>query len=328
MTRPKRIDEPGMWHHVMNRGIAKRMLFEVRHDMQDFCSLLGESVERGEIEVHAFALMGNHYHLLVRSVAGELGVALQRIQTGYSRKFNRERRRDGPLMRGRYQDKVIGSLAHRRAVVSYIDRNPVSAGLVPKPGDYPYGSARAYLHPNEKSFDWLERSWIEEVVSQSTDEGVFTPDGYSEVFGRAPEALSRVIEAQWRGKAHPELDDLVRASPRRVQSWMQYKAQLADGTSIGAVLVDFEAVHAAVDMARAELEKPWRIGRRDAWCLVSAGLERELCGATLADIGLHASVSVTAAQRRVRDHRRLLLSSGEYLARSADVAHRALALWR
>ncbi len=144
MARKPRNDAPGHWFHVMNRGIARRTFFETKEDMGVFLEQLGTVSDRGELEVHAFALMTTHYHLLVRSPIGQLGHAMQRVQTEYSRWFNRGRRRDGSLVRGRYTSKKVDSHAYRCTLVKYIDRNPVSAGLVSNARDYPYGSARSY----------------------------------------------------------------------------------------------------------------------------------------------------------------------------------------
>ncbi len=60
----------------MNRGIARRTFFETKEDMGVFLEQLGTVPDRGELEVHAFALMTTHYHLLVRSPIGQLGYVL------------------------------------------------------------------------------------------------------------------------------------------------------------------------------------------------------------------------------------------------------------
>ena len=77
----------------MNRGVARRTMFEVEPDFRYFTSLLARAARRGEIEVHAFCLMATHYHLMVRSPVGRLSESLRRIQNQYSRWFNRIRRR-------------------------------------------------------------------------------------------------------------------------------------------------------------------------------------------------------------------------------------------
>ena len=70
MARRNRCDTPGSWHHVVNRGIAKRPLFEDRDDIRYFLSRLAHEVRRGRIEVHAYCILTTHYHLLVRSPRG------------------------------------------------------------------------------------------------------------------------------------------------------------------------------------------------------------------------------------------------------------------
>jgi hypothetical protein len=71
-----REDLVGAWHHVVNRAIERRMMFERRADFRFFCAQLARSVLRGAIELHAFCLMGTHDHLLVRSPLGNLGTAM------------------------------------------------------------------------------------------------------------------------------------------------------------------------------------------------------------------------------------------------------------
>lgn len=72
MPRIPRQDEPGRWHHVFNRAIARRTLFERREDYRFFLANLARAVHRREIEIHAYCLMGTHYHLLVRSPHAKL----------------------------------------------------------------------------------------------------------------------------------------------------------------------------------------------------------------------------------------------------------------
>ena len=121
--------------------------------------------------------MTTHYHLLVRSPLGKVGVAMQRVQTEYSRAFNRGRKRDGPLVRGRYASKEVDSHSYRCAVVSYIDRNPVSAGLVPRAVDYPHGSARHYIRQISEGIEWHDRTWVEREVCERLQLPPTTPSG-------------------------------------------------------------------------------------------------------------------------------------------------------
>jgi hypothetical protein len=135
MPRIARADRPGSWNHITSRAIARRTLFERRENFRLFLAALACAVRSGEIEVHAFYLMGTHYHLLIRSLRGELGNAMRRIQLAYSRWFNRSRRRDGSLVRCRYSSILVGARRdpvvsartdsiHRRQSVSRRNRRP------------------------------------------------------------------------------------------------------------------------------------------------------------------------------------------------------------
>jgi REP element-mobilizing transposase RayT len=334
MARTSRGDLPGTWHHVFNRGIAKRTLFERKEDFRHFMALLACSVRRGEIEVHAYALMGTHFHLLVRSPDGRLAESMQRIQLAYSRRFNRTRRRDGPLVRGRYGSKLVGSLRYRRVLVAYIDANPVRAGLVQRPAEYPWGSARAYSHL--RGPPWLERSWVESVVSASFREARYRPDRYPEIFGgERQRALLSVVD---RRLTHPvvedPLDDLVGSAPGRVLAWMRRKAALADGTSPGLALVPLEALDRVLPGSGSIPARAGAFGRvgRPRRCdmerVVRIGLARELCGAGVGELGAREGLSTCSISRLHDVHRRRLLTDPGYGERVDAAARAALAVWQ
>ena len=97
MVDRHRTESPGAWHHVMNHGVARRMVIEGRRDAGEFLVGVRRVVEEGLLEVHAYCLMGTHFHMLVRSPRGELSRAMMLVQNLYARWFNRGRRRDGPL---------------------------------------------------------------------------------------------------------------------------------------------------------------------------------------------------------------------------------------
>ena len=129
MARRPRRDGPDTWHHAMNRTMARRTLFENDEDRRFFQSLLAREVRNGRLEIHAYSLMLTHFHLLVRSVNGQLSAAMRRIQNRYARRFNRTRKRDGSLFRGRFLSRRIDDLAYRRDVVTYIHDNAIAAGV-------------------------------------------------------------------------------------------------------------------------------------------------------------------------------------------------------
>jgi len=335
LARPPRSDHSDTWHHVMNRGIARRTLFEHGQDMEVFQEQLGAAGERGEVEVHAYCMLSTHFHLLVRSPQGELGRAMQRVQTEYSRWFNRGRRRDGSLVRGRYLSKPVESIHYRHAVVDYIDRNAVAAGLVPRACDYPHGSARFYAREARGGPPWLERSWVEETVRETLGLSSYDPARYSEVFGKLPEDLARVVEARWGSRVFDDpLDDLVAAAPAGVKSWMERKARLADRVPPGCPIVGLSTLEDAIRAIACSEDggeggrRAWKVGARDGWPVVRAGLTRELCGADFRRIAAHLGVSVTTASKLARLHGELVLRDEDYARRAALAAARALDVWR
>ncbi len=214
MARQPRKDSPDSWHYVMNRGIARRTIFEDRACVRYVLACLARVVRQGELEVHAYVLMATHFHLLVRCPNGDLSGAMQLVQNTFVRWFNRRNRRDGPLFRGRFSSRLVGSLRYRRVLVTYIDRNPVQARIVNVPEAYPHCSAKHYC--SNQGPRWLERSWVEGDARARTGSDEFTGAAYREAFGaETTKHIARLVEARLQ---HPSqdpdpLDDLVHAAP-------------------------------------------------------------------------------------------------------------------
>ena len=127
MSRPLRIEYRGAHYHVMNRGTARQKIFLNDHDRQGFLDLLGETSQMWGLQVYAYCLMDNHYHLLVESADAGLSRVMRHLDGIYTQRFNRAHRRDGPLFRGRYRAIVIEPEEYFMAVARYIHRNPVDA---------------------------------------------------------------------------------------------------------------------------------------------------------------------------------------------------------
>ena len=145
MPRGPRIDFPGAWHHVFNRGADHAAIFSRDGDCTYFLRCLDEATAKHGVEVHAFCLMSNHYHLLVRSQKAELSAAMQWLSSRFTQGSNHHLSRDGPLFRGRYQSVLVTTDAQLLTVSRYIHLNPVQAGLAARAGHWPWSSARAYL---------------------------------------------------------------------------------------------------------------------------------------------------------------------------------------
>lgn len=159
MPRPLRIEYPGAWYHVMNRGLEHREIFANPSDGRQFLNLLAEACSLFEAECHAYCLMPNHYHLLLHTPQGNLSQLMKRLSGVYTQRFNLSNERDGPLFRGRYKAVLIDADNYLLQVSRYIHRNPVAAGLIPQPENYRWSSYRGYLTPSGAP-DWLHRDML------------------------------------------------------------------------------------------------------------------------------------------------------------------------
>ena len=159
MARPLRIEYPGAYYHVMNRGLAHTNIFLNDKDRERFLVLIGETCQLWGLEVYAYCLMGNHYHLLVQTPTVGLSRAMRHLDGVYTQRFNRAHTRDGPIMRGRYRAILIDSEEYLLAVARYIHHNPVEARRVSNIDEYRWSSHFGYLN-KKRCPQWLNTETI------------------------------------------------------------------------------------------------------------------------------------------------------------------------
>jgi hypothetical protein len=266
--------------------------------------------------------------MLVRSPKGELSAAMRRIQNRYVRYFNRGRRRDGSLVRGRFLSRPVDSFTYRRILVRYIDATPVGAGLCADPRDYPWGSARQYAA--RRSPRWLTRTWVEAWVSDLAGAAHYDPSMYSLAIGDlAWEKVSNLVESRLvqSSRAPDELDSLLQMAPPQVLEWLRRKTKLADQTRLGLAHVAAEEVHVRLVALRAN-QGAWAIRpsrtRQDGWTILEAGLLRDLACTSLAEIGHRIRASQAKAFRLHKLHRRMMCEDDEYARVAARTAREIL----
>lgn len=142
MSRGPRLDYPGAWHHVMHRGARRAPIFKSDEHCLLFLDCLDDTVRRFGIEVHAWSLMPNHYHLLVRTPLGNLSRAMRHLNGVYTLRVNRLRAWEGPVFRGRFRSRLVQDERYQRYLVAYIHLNPVRARLVQRPDEDAWTSHR------------------------------------------------------------------------------------------------------------------------------------------------------------------------------------------
>lgn len=136
MPRPPRILIEGGLYHVYNRFARGEDVFSNSDEAIVFLDLLRKLKQRDELQVLAWCLLSNHFHLAVRTSAVPLSRTMHTLQGSYARKFNRRWTRSGPLWQSRYQTRPVDSQQYFEQLVIYIHLNPVRAGLVDDPVEH------------------------------------------------------------------------------------------------------------------------------------------------------------------------------------------------
>lgn len=154
MVRPKRNIYEYAWYHVMNRGSNHQDTFFDLEDRNIFLAILDHITSRYGIEIHSYCLMTNHYHLLIHTPEANLNNAMQYLDGVYTMRINRKYERDGQLFRGRYHSEEVKDDNYFVWSSKYIHRNPVKAGIVKNPLNYPWSSYKYYITDSEKP-SWL-----------------------------------------------------------------------------------------------------------------------------------------------------------------------------
>ncbi len=146
MSRIARIIIPGWPYHVVHRGNNKQPIFLDEEDKQRYIRLVRIYKKKWDCKILGYSLMPNHVHLLIiPSENPSLAKAMQGISLCFTQEFNRKYKRTGRLWEARYFSSVIDKDHYLWAVVHYVDWNSVRAGIVKRPEDYHWSSARMHI---------------------------------------------------------------------------------------------------------------------------------------------------------------------------------------
>ena len=153
MARHPRLALPGYPHHVIQRGNNRQPIVLDEADRKMLYSLWLEESQRHKVAVNAYVLLDNHFHLLLTPPSEEaMSLRMQSVGRSYVRYFNKRHNRTGTLWEGRYKSSVLDSEAYLLTCMSYIDLNPVRAGIVDAPENFDWSS---YKHLIGQKIDKL-----------------------------------------------------------------------------------------------------------------------------------------------------------------------------
>lgn len=212
MSRLPRVDMPGIAQHVVQRGNDRQPCFFTSADYEHYRTALNEIALREGCAIHAYVLMTNHVHLLLTpSGPGQVSRLMQSLGRCYVRHVNNRYHRTGTLWEGRYKACLVASERYILQCLRYIELNPLRAGMIADPSDYPWSSHRhnalgehdrlvhphpAYLALGKDAAERQQayRALVMQCVSAEETDAIRAHLQRQHLYG--PDRFRRTIEAQ------------------------------------------------------------------------------------------------------------------------------------
>ena len=160
MPRKARIDAPGALHHIICRGIAKSKIFIDVKDQNTFLKRLGKILTETNTPCYAWALMPNHFHLLLRTGTLPISTIMSRVLTGYAIYYNHRHNRHGHLFQNRYKSILCQENTYLLELVRYIHLNPLRGKIIEDINHldkYPYCGHSTLLGNTNKSWQEIDK---------------------------------------------------------------------------------------------------------------------------------------------------------------------------
>jgi putative transposase len=329
MPRKARIDAPGALHHIIVRGIERRKIFKDDTDRNHFLDRLGKVLSETGTKCFAWALIPNHFHLLLRTGACPLSTVMRRLLTGHAMNFNRRHRRSGQLFQNRYKSILCQEDTYLLELARYIHLNPIRARLVTdiKTLDkYPFCGHAVIMGKKQK--DWQDDAYVLKLFDnkKSTARGrykIFIQKGIQE--GKRPELTGgglirssggwSVIKSLRRANIHFKSDervlgdsDFVERVLKIADESLERKYQLkSQGYDIDKLA---DRVAGIFSVKPVEIfqpgKQPVKVKARSLFCYWAV---REL-GFTMADLAPKLNISQPAVSISAQRGERIALENG------------------
>lgn len=263
MPRPPRLHVPGGLYHAVLRGNHRQAIFDGGSDYRCFEEILAAALERYGASLFAYCWMKNHVHLAVRVAEAPLGEVMRIVASRYARRRQWEIATTGHLFERRFRARLVDADGYLLALVRYVHLNPIRAGIVADPCDYPWSSHRAYLGAPQP--DWLCTRPVLDILGASA---TAARAAYRKLMGEQPSAaeLEKIgmapradKESRTRQEAPAPMPH-ARASARAGRNLDAITAEV--GAELGLAVGDLhsrrrhrELVQARVEVARRALRE-------------------------------------------------------------------------
>lgn len=263
MARPLRLEVADGIYHLLARGNERRAIYREESDRRFFLELLATTCERFRWCCLAYCLMTNHYHLLVRTPEPNLARGMRDLNGRYAQAFNRRHHRVGHLFQGRYRAILVEAETQLLAVVAYIVRNPLRAGICEDPSAWPWSSHRATLGGSSPGF-----LAVDELLSFFADDRERARRSYRELTAGDPRTAGILGNGAIAGS-----DDFVRRHLRGLEPSLEIPsaqrrlpppplAQLLAGGEQEAIALAYEHGYTMPAIARELGVHPSTVSRR------------------------------------------------------------------
>ena len=329
MPRQSRIDAPGAVHHIIARGIARKVIFKDDIDRNNFVNRFGSVLLETKTPCYAWALIPNHFHLLLRTGNVPVATVMRRLLTGYAVTYNRRHTRWGHLFQNRYKSILCQEETYLLELVRYIHLNPLRAKVVKDLSsldrysfcghstlmgkrDYPWQDTAAVLHRFDSNIRTARRRYRE-----------FIKKGVPQ--GRRPELVGGglirshggwdEVKALRKAKAYLKGDERILGESDFVdQVLAQAEEEFEKKYKTKAKGLDLEKVVERVsEVMGVEKEEVWAAGKYQrivaARSLLCYWAVREL-GISMAEMARRLNISSPAVTQSVKRGEEIIRKNG------------------
>lgn len=164
MSRIPRLKSKIGFYHIMLRGNERRNIFNDETDRLKFIETIKEAKQETRFHIHAYCLMDNHIHLMLREGTEDIATVMKRITVRYVSYFNKKYKRVGHLFQDRYKSEIVEDERYALNLARYIHQNPVRAGMINMIDNYKWSSYHCYFEENP------------DIVDTGTILGIFATD--------------------------------------------------------------------------------------------------------------------------------------------------------
>lgn len=218
---PRKKSSTGIYH-VTDRGINKLSIFNSNREKTRFQNLLREYKEKYDVQIYAYCIMSNHFHLLIKADLEELASFMAKILAIYAIYYNKVHQRIGYVFEGRYRSQCIENANYFWNCLRYIHCNPIKANICKSEELYKYSSAREYYGEKEieivalDALEYFEEKFVDkqefhDFHQKGADKSILFIDTLEEEFAQQKAHAEGIFEQMQKDlqiNAEEILDDI------------------------------------------------------------------------------------------------------------------------